>query len=113
QTGAATAPVISDFTNRIGGMAGPLGLATDKILGISATLEETGVTAERGGTAVGRVFQKMITNSQEFAKVAGVPLKEYQHLIDTDIYQAFLKFVEGSTRSGTSATAFNKILTDT
>lgn len=113
QTGASTAPVISDFTNRIGGMAGPLGLATDKILGISATLEETGVTAERGGTAIGRIFQKMITNSQEFAKVAGVPLKEFQHLIDTDIYGAFIKFVEGSTKGGTSATAFNKILTDT
>jgi TP901 family phage tail tape measure protein len=49
--GASTAPVITDFSTRISGLAVPLGVGAGEILGISATLQELGVSAERGGTA--------------------------------------------------------------
>jgi len=112
QAGIATAPVITNFSNRIGGVAGNLGLASGEILGMSATLQELNVNVERGGTAVSRIFQKMTTDTKQFASVAGMPLQDFEKLVNTDIYSAFLKFIDGTRRSGDSATAFANILKD-
>ena len=69
--GVATAPVVSDLTNRIGGYGIQAGLTSGQILGLSATLQELNVSTERGGTAVVKILQKMTTHTKEFAKVAG------------------------------------------
>lgn len=111
-SGAATGPVISDFANRIGGVGITLGLTSDQVLGLSATLQELQVNQERGGTAVSKILQKMTTNTAEFAKVAGVPIKEFTNMVNNDLYGAFLKVVEGSKKGGASATSFGKILDD-
>ncbi len=112
QQGVATAPVVSDFANRIGGIGRPLGLTSGQILGLSASLQELNISTERGGTAVGRILQKMTQETAQFAKVAGVPVKEFERLINTNIYEAFLKFAAGSRLGGESATAFSAILKD-
>lgn len=111
-SGAATGPVVSDFANRIGGVGITLGLTSGQVLGLSATLQELNVSTERGGTAVTKILQKMTTNTAEFAKVAGIPVKEFTELVNKDLYGAFVKVVEGSKKGGTSATAFGKILND-
>lgn len=111
-SGAATGPVVSDFANRIGGVGITLGLTSGQVLGLSATLQELNVSTERGGTAVTKILQKMTTNTAEFAKVAGIPVKEFTTLVNKDLYGAFVKVVEGSKKSGDSATAFGKILND-
>ncbi len=102
--GFATGPVMSDFVSRIGGIGIPLGLTSDEVLGLSATLQELNVNSERGGTAVVKVMQKMTTNTKAFAGVAGMPVKEFTELVNKDLYGAFLKVVEGSKRGGQSAT---------
>ncbi|MEI6577644.1 MAG: phage tail tape measure protein [Bacteroidota bacterium] len=110
KAGFATAPVIADFANRIGGIGIPLGLTSDEILGLSATLQELNVNTERGGTAIGRILQKMTRNTEDFAKVAGMPVKEFTNLVNSDLMGAFIKVVEGSKRGGTSATALSAII---
>lgn len=111
-SGAATGPVISDFANRIGGVGITLGLTSDQVLGLSATLQELQVNQERGGTAVSKILQKMTTNTAEFAKVAGVPIQKFTDMVNKDLYGAFIKVVEGSKKGGASATSFGKILDD-
>lgn len=109
-SGSATSPIMADFAGRIGGVGIPLGLTTDEVLGLSATLEELNVTSERGGTAVTKVLQKMTVNTKDFAKLAGMPLKEFENLVNTDIYGAFQKVIEGTKKSGTNATELGQIL---
>lgn len=109
-SGSATSPIMADFAGRIGGVGIPLGLTTDEVLGLSATLEELNVSAERGGTAVTKVLQKMTVNTDEFAKMAGMPLKDFENLVNTDIYGAFQKVIEGTKKSGKNATELGKIL---
>jgi TP901 family phage tail tape measure protein len=109
-SGAATGPVVSDFANRIGGVGITLGLTSGQVLGLSATLQELNVSTERGGTAVTKILQKMTTNTGEFAKVAGIPLKEFTELVNKDLYGAFVKVVEGSKKGNVSATEFGKTL---
>ncbi len=108
--GFATAPVITDFANRIGGIGITLGLTSDEVLGLSATLQELNVSTERGGTAVTKILQKMTTNTKDFAKVAGMPVKEFTNLVNTDLFGAFTKVLEGSKRGGQSATLLAGII---
>lgn len=96
--GAASANGITDFSTRIAALGIPLGLTAGEILGISASLEELGVTAERGGTATGRIFQALTQDSKKFAKEfgitpkvlkdAGIEAKSFTDLVNTDLVKA-------------------------
>ena len=96
--GAASANGITDFSTRIAALGIPLGLTVGEILGISASLEELGVTAERGGTATGRIFQALTQDSKKFAKEfgitpkvlkeAGIEAKSFTDLVNTDLVKA-------------------------
>ncbi len=108
--GFATAPVVSDFANRIGGIGISLGLTSDEVLGLSATLQELSVNTERGGTAVTKILQKMTTNVGDFAKIAGMPMKEFTDLVNKDLFGAFTKVLEGSKQGGQSATLLAGII---
>lgn len=108
--GMATGPVMTDFASRIGGVGIPLGLTSDEVLGLSATLQELNVNAERGGTAVVKILQKMTTNTKDFAKIAGMPIKEFTQLVNTDLFGAFMKVIEGSRQGGQSATMLSGII---
>jgi TP901 family phage tail tape measure protein len=112
--GFATGPVMADMGSRIGGVVIPLGVATDKVLGLSATMQELNISAEVGGTAVGKIFQRMTTHTAEFARVAGAvtenEIKDFTQLVNTDLYGAFVKVITGAKDSGTSATLLGKIL---
>jgi TP901 family phage tail tape measure protein len=94
--GSATSPVISDFAGRIGGVGIPLGLSTGQVLGLSATLQELNVTAERGGTAVSGILKKMAEDTEGFSKIAGMNTQEFANLVNTDLMGAFMKVVEGT-----------------
>ena len=97
-SGNASAQGITDFAGRIAALAKPLGVTNGEILGISATLEELGVLAERGGTATGRIFQALTQDSKEFGKQfginakvlkeAGFQAKDFTELVNTDLVGA-------------------------
>lgn len=108
--GQATGPVVSDFANRIGGVGIPLGLTSAQVLGLSATLQELNVNTERGGTAITRILLKMTQNVSAFSDVAEMDVQKFSNLVNTDLYGAFLAVVEGSQKSGKSATQLGSIL---
>jgi len=97
-SGASSAQGITDFAGRIAALAKPLGVTNGEILGISATLEELGVLAERGGTATGRIFQALTQDSGAFAKEFGITTKvlkeagfqaeNFTDLVNTDLVGA-------------------------
>lgn len=110
--GAATAPVLADFANRIGGVGINLGLTSAQTLGLSSTLQELNVSTERGGTAVVKILQKMLTNTSEFAKVAGIPMGEFTDLLNKDLFGAFVKVMEGVKATGKESTVLAGIIKD-
>lgn len=112
QEGLATGPVVADFANRIGGVGIALGLSSGQVLGLSATLQELNVSTERGGTAISKILQKMTTNVSEFATIAGMGVGDFKNMLNNDLYGAFVKVVEGSQKSGASATAMANVLKD-
>jgi len=108
--GFATAPVVADISNRIGAIAIPLGFTSAQVMGLAATFQELNISEERGGTAMGKILQKMTQNTADFAKVAGMEVKGFTKLVNTDLYGAFMKVVEGSRKGGSSATLMSGII---
>ena len=97
-SGNATSPVITDFSKRISGVGIPLGLTTSQILGTSAALQELGVRSEKGGTAVGKILQKMTTDVEGFAELAGKPVDEFTNMINNDLFGAFQAVLKGTNK---------------
>ncbi|AYQ31461.1 phage tail tape measure protein [Runella sp. SP2] len=108
--GAATGAGMADFASRMGGVLIPLKVTEAQVLGLSATLEELNVTAERGSTATVDIFQRMLTETETFAKVAGIPLNDYKNLIQKDIFGAFMKYLEGLQKVVPNQIEFARVL---
>lgn len=103
--GNGLAATESDVTNmglRLAGAGHQIGLTEPQILSFAGALSSVGVDAEAGGTAFSRVFVK-IANSvdsgdkklKEFAKVAGMSVKDFQKKFKTDAAGALVDFIEG------------------
>lgn len=108
--GSATAPVMADFANRIGGIGIPLGLTTDQVIGLSATLQELNVSTERGGTAVTAILQKMSKDTGSFARYTGLSVKDFTNLVNTDLYGAIKLVAKGVKDANPDATSMSKAL---
>lgn len=93
--GSATSPVIADFASRISGIGIPLGLTSDEVLGLSATLQELNVNSERGGTAVGAILQRITRDTKGFAQLAGMDVKKFEELLNTDLLGALKQVAKG------------------
>ena len=89
--GAATAPTIAEFVNRISGAAVPLGVSTEKIFGLSTALAELNINPERGATAISSLLIEIARAPDVFAKSLGFSKKEtedFANLVSTDLVGA-------------------------
>ena len=102
--GAATAPVVADIANRIGGVGISMGLTSGQTLGLAATMQELNISAERGGTAVVKILQHMAAEPEKFAAAAKMGGAEFKKMVDSDIYGALKKVMQGASGSGAAAT---------
>ena len=113
--GSATAPVISDFVGRISGIAGPLGVSTEKIFGLSTALAELNVSPERGATAVSRLLQEIAKAPEVFAKsigFSGNKLSEFVNLARTDLVSALAVVSKALAEGGDGTKNFAQTLDD-
>lgn len=110
QEGIATAPIITDIANRVGGYGISAGLTKGQVLGLAAATQELNIGTERGSTAIVKILQKMLVNVEEFAEVAGIPVKDFKNLLNNDLYGAFIKVMEGSKKLGVTSTTTAKLI---
>jgi hypothetical protein len=95
QDGIATEAYIVDATTRLGGMAAQAKILQTDVLGLSAGMEEFGITSELGTTAVNQLWADMLKNSAHYAKVAKMDLTSFSKLLKTDFNEAFLRVLQG------------------
>lgn len=109
-SGNATAPAIADFVNRLSGIAGPLDVGKASLFGLSATLDELGVSAERGATAVQKTLFRIGEAPDKFAAIAGKSAAEFRKLVEDDIVSAFGLVTKGAQESSEKNTEFIRLL---
>ena len=102
---ATTESEILTFALRIAPVAKVVGVNADEVLGLSAALSSLGIPAERGGTAMQRVFTQIDIAVKEggdsllaFADVTGQTAKEFQDFAAEDPAGALLLVAEGLHR---------------
>lgn len=93
--GAASEANIGDFALRLGSLPAKLKPTIAEALALGAAFEESGINAERGGTAYSTFVRNAATNADKFAKVMNISKKEVEALMNNDPLEFFLKFSEG------------------
>lgn len=86
---------ILDFTKRLGGLAPAAGVSVDKIMGLAATYDILGQTMEVSSTATSQIWIGMAQKTEEFARIAGMTVKDFSALMKKDFNEAFIAFVTG------------------
>lgn len=95
-----------NFTGRLGGIAVQAGLTADQILGYASALDQDMQKVEMSATAFQKLIQKVISKPAEFARIAGMEVKDFTNLIETDMNQALKKVLAGFSGAG----GFDKLL---
>ncbi|WP_326986050.1 phage tail tape measure protein [Chryseobacterium sp. MP_3.2] len=106
--GAASEANIADFTLRVGALPDNLKPSIAETLALGAAFEESGIDAERSGTAYSSFVRMAAKESAKFAEVMNITQKEVEELINKDPMQFFLKFAEGA--KGLDTTEMAKML---
>lgn len=94
-----------DFTQRMAGIAPNADISIDKILGLAATLDKYGQTAEMSSTALGQMIQMMFRDTETFAGIAGMSLQEFSDILNNDVNEAMLRVLEGMRKNGETGLA--------
>ena len=94
-----------DFTQRMAGIAPNADISIDKILGLAATLDKYGQTAEMSSTALGQMIQMMFRDTETFAGIAGMSLQEFSDILNNDVNEAMLRVLEGMRKKGETGLA--------
>ena len=95
---------IVDFTDRVTGIASATKISIANIMGIGAAADIAGQSMETSGTAITQAMTKMMTDTAEFADLAGMSIDDFTNLVNTDANAAFLKLLEGIKGNDSAAT---------
>jgi TP901 family phage tail tape measure protein len=98
--GTANEGYLVEFSKRVAGIAPMANVTMPQILGLAATLDELGQTAEVSGTTYTQVVGAMFKDTATFAKMAGMKVADFTKLLNTDANEAFIKVLQGA--KGTS-----------
>lgn len=84
-----------EFTNRVAGVAPGANISIDKVLGLGATLDQLAQTAEVSSTVVAQVIPDMFKDTEAYARIANVSVKDFAEVLNRDANEAFIMFLEG------------------
>ena len=102
KTSTANEKYMVNFAGRLGGIAVQAKLSADQILGYASALDQDMQKVEMSATAFQKLIQKIISKPAEFAKIAGMELKEFTKLIEQDMNGAIKKLLTTFFRSPAS-----------
>ncbi len=99
---SASADYMVEFSKRMGGISPLVGMSIQEILGLGATLDQLGQTSEVSSTALSKMFVKFAKDADVYAKMAGIPVKEFREMLEKDFTGAFITVLEtvGKTSNG-------------
>jgi len=100
KTSTANEKYMVNFSGRLGGIAVQAKLSADQILGYASALDQDMQKVEMSATAFQKLIQKIISKPAEFAKIAGMELKEFQKLIETDMNETLKRTLKGFQGAG-------------
>ena len=104
--GVATGGFISDFTQRVAGIAKASNLSLGATAGLAAGFEELGLRSESSATALQKLLSTIAADLPKAAKIAGATsvaeIQKYTDLFATSPEKALIQYAEGLTKNKSS-----------
>ena len=100
QNCSASAPYLTNFAERMGGVGAQAGMTVDQIMGLGAVLDSNAQKVEASATAVSQVLVRMMQNPAKYAQVAGLEVESFAEKLRTDANGALLEFLDALNKAG-------------
>lgn len=100
QNCAASAPYITDFTSRLGGVGAQAGMTVQQIMSFAAVLDSSQAPLEKSATALQQLIVKMLQEPAKYARAVGLEVQSFSELVKTDMNQALITFLESLSKAG-------------
>ena len=94
QNSSAQAGYLVEFTARVAGFGKQLGLTQAQIMGFGTVMDENLLKDEMAATAFGNMLTKMQTDTEKFARIAGMEVKAFADLLGRDANAAILRLAD-------------------
>lgn len=100
QNCSASAPYITDFTQRMAGVGVQANMSIPQIMGFAAVLDTNSQAVEASATAVSQVLVRLYQDPAKYAEVAGLDVKNFTKLLKEDANSAFILFLDTLNKAG-------------
>lgn len=100
QNSSASADYLVDFTARLAGVAQQAGISQANIMGFASALDQNMQQVETSATVFSQLLTKFFQQPAKFARLAGLAVEDFAHLLRTDANQALLQFLQSMQSKG-------------
>lgn len=100
QSSSASEEYLVAFAARLGGVSKQAGIGIDQILGYASALDQDMQQVEMAATALQNFIMKIMADPAKFAKIAGLEVKSFSKLLDTDANAAIKKVLRALNEKG-------------
>lgn len=100
QSSSASEGYLMEFTSRLAGVGKQAGMTQTDVMAFGSVLDQNMVNVEKGATALQNVITALYAKPAKLAKVAGLDVKKFTKLLETDGNAAVLNFIEALRRAG-------------
>jgi TP901 family phage tail tape measure protein len=100
QNCSASAPYLSNFAERMGGVGAQANMTIPQIMGFGAVLDTNAQKVEASATALSQIIVRLYQDPAKYAKVAGLDAQEFAKLMREDANAALLLFLETLQKAG-------------
>jgi TP901 family phage tail tape measure protein len=100
QSSTASEAYLVEFAKRMGGVGSAANMTVPQILGFGATLDQLGQTSESSATALSKFMIKMVTDTEQIAKAAGIEVGKLNEMLKRDTNEALITVFEELNKKG-------------
>jgi Phage-related minor tail protein len=94
-SGTNQAEFLVDYTARLVGISKQSKISAQDQIGYAATFDELGQKVEVSATVMNKLIPQMFRDTSDFAKIAGVEVKDFSELLEKDANAAMILFLKG------------------
>lgn len=100
QSTSASEPYLVAFTARMGGVGKQARMSVTDIMGFASALDQNMLRSEMASTALSGLIMRIYQEPAKYAKLAGMDVEEFARLVQTDVNEAVMQFLETLNQMG-------------
>ena len=100
QSTSASEPYLVQFTARMGGVGKQAKMSVTDIMGFASALDQNMLRSEMASTALSGLIMRIYQEPAKYARLAGMDVEEFTRLVETDVNEAVMNFLQALNRMG-------------